>query len=66
VSRTDRREPREPQERQFPYVPRCPIVITGARYTAEENAANIRSLLGPDLGLDMELEALSIISMQGR
>jgi hypothetical protein len=66
VSNTDRHEKRLPREREFPYVPRCPIVITGPNYTAEENAAHVRSLLGPDLGLELEMEALRIVSAQGR
>jgi hypothetical protein len=57
---------REPREREFPYVPRGHIVITGANYTAEENAAHVRSLLGPDLGYELEMEALRLISAQGR
>jgi hypothetical protein len=69
MSHTDRNEKRLPREREFPYVPRqanVPIVITGANYTAEENAKYVRSLLGPDLARDVELEALWIVSQQGR
>jgi hypothetical protein len=66
MSHTDRQEKREPREREFPYTPRYQIVITGPSYTAEENAAYVRSLLGPDLGHDIELQALRIISQQGR
>jgi hypothetical protein len=46
VSRTQRHEPREPREREFPYIPvGVPVMQVGRPYGSADNRAYVRQLL---------------------
>jgi hypothetical protein len=46
MSKTMHRERTEPQEREFPYIPRgVPILQTGRAYNAYDNRSYVRQLL---------------------
>jgi hypothetical protein len=46
MSKTMKREKREPREREFPYIPRgVPILQRGRQYNAYDNRSYVRQLL---------------------